>query len=231
LIVHSNRLTRRRYSRILGGSYRIHEADSPERALEILQENLQDNRIDLIVLDGEFKSSSGYGFCRVLKDSPQWKHVPIILIIPADAPPQARVEGLNVGADDCLPENCLDSNCPPERVPLCATAKLSVNLRCNCSYLKFTHRSWNKRQKISHKRRKTVLSDKNSLERLKREADILRGQDQLLHRISNTIRRSFNIAGNLQQMLDDLADYFSLDSCFIVLPSDEAPEDWCAASR
>ena len=26
-------------------------------------------------------------------------------------------------------------------------------------------------------------------------------------------------------MLDDLADYFSLDSCFIVLPSDEAPED------
>ena len=53
LIIHSNRLTRRRYSRVLSGSYRTYEADSADKALEILQENLAENRIDLIVLDGE----------------------------------------------------------------------------------------------------------------------------------------------------------------------------------
>lgn len=225
LIVHSNRLTRRRYSRVLGSSYRIHEADTPERALEILQENLQENRIDLVVLDGEIKGTSGFAFCRVLKDSPQWKHIPIILILNADGPPEARVEGLNVGADDCLPENCLDSELLARARSSLRHRKTERELAVQLQLLEVYAQKLEQATENLAQEKQTVLSDKNTLERLKRDADILRGQDQLLHRISNTIRRSFNIAENLQQMLDDLADYFSLDSCFIVLPSDEAPED------
>ena len=36
LVVHSNRLTRRRYSRVLGSSYQVIEADTGERALDVL---------------------------------------------------------------------------------------------------------------------------------------------------------------------------------------------------
>ncbi|MGH9548686.1 MAG: response regulator, partial [Terriglobales bacterium] len=106
LIVHSNRLTRRRYSRVLGSSYRVVEADNADRALDLLKENVSDNPIDLVMLAGD---APGYDFCKVLKESAQWKHMPVIIVLPPDAPPDARVDGLNVGADDCLPENCLDS--------------------------------------------------------------------------------------------------------------------------
>jgi diguanylate cyclase (GGDEF)-like protein/putative nucleotidyltransferase with HDIG domain len=225
LVVHSNRLTRRRYSRVLGASYRIHEADNPEKALEILQENLAENRIDLIVLDGGIKGTSGYGFCRVLKESAQWKHIPVILIITPDAAPEARVEGLNVGADDCLPENCLDSELLARARSSLRHRKTERELAVQLQLLEVYAQKLEQATENLAQEKQTVLSDKKILEKLKRDADILRGQDQLLHRISNTIRRSFNIRENLQQMLDDLADYFSLDTCFVCLPNETEPED------
>ena len=39
------------------------------------------------------------------------------------------------------------------------------------------------------------------------------------------IRSSFDISGNLAEMLEALAGWWTLDSCFIVMPSEEEPED------
>ncbi|HEY9776982.1 MAG TPA: diguanylate cyclase [Planktothrix sp.] len=225
LIIHSNRLTRRRYSRVLSGSYRTYEADSADKALEILQENLAENRIDLIVLDGEITGTSGYGFCRVLKDSPQWKHIPVILIIGPESSPEARIAGLNAGADDCLPETCLDSELLARSRSSLRHRKTERELAVQLQLLEVYAQKLEQATENLAKEKQTVLSEKKDIARLKRDADILRGQEQLLHRISNTIRRSFNISENLQQMLEDLAGYFSLDSCFVVLPSEDEPQD------
>ncbi|MFA6558322.1 MAG: diguanylate cyclase, partial [Candidatus Obscuribacterales bacterium] len=73
--------------------------------------------------------------------------------------------------------------------------------------------------------RQSQLQRNTLLEQLRRESDILRNQESLLHRISNTIRRSFTIKENLAEMLEELSGYFALDCCFIVLPSEEEPED------
>lgn len=225
LIVHQNRLTRRRYSRVLGGTFRITEAENVDKALELLQSNLEESPIDLIVLDSGMKESSGYAFCKVLKDSAQWKHIPVILVLPPDASPDARVEGLNVGADDCLPENCLDSELLARAKSSLRHRKIERELAVQLQLLEvYAQKLESATENLAQEKKQEVLSKKES-DRLKKIAEMLRNQDQLLHRISNTIRRSFNIKENLQQMLDDLGDYLSLDCCFVALPSDEEPAD------
>jgi Response regulator containing a CheY-like receiver domain and a GGDEF domain len=63
LIVHTNRPVRRRFSRILIKMYKVLEAESSEKALELLESN----RVDVILLDGEMQGASGFAFCKVLK--------------------------------------------------------------------------------------------------------------------------------------------------------------------
>jgi len=220
LIVHSNRLTRRRYSRVLGVAYQVIEADTGERALELLQEQ----SVDLILLDSEVKGTSGYAFCKVLKESPEWKHIPVILIA-SEANPQARVEGLNVGADDCLSEQCLDSELFARAKSSLRHRKTERELAVQLQLLEdYAQRLEQATEHLSQDKQ-LQLKKNRELERLRWESDILRTQDSLLHRISNTIRRSFQIGENLQEMLEDLAGWFSLDCCFVVMPSEEEPED------
>ncbi len=73
--------------------------------------------------------------------------------------------------------------------------------------------------------RQSQVQRNNMLEQLRRDSEIKSNQDALLHRISNTIRSSFAIKENLAEMLEELSGWFSLDCCFIVLPSEEEPED------
>lgn len=220
LIVHSNRLVRRRYSRILGEKYQVIEADNAEKALDAMQ----NNRVDLVVLDSEVKGKSGYAFCRVLKESNQFKHVPVILVT-SDTNPTARVDGLNVGADDCLSESCFDSELLARVKSSMRHRKTERELAIQLQLLEdYAQRLEQATEHLSQDKQ-LQLKRNRELELLRWESDILRSQDTLLHRISNTIRQSFNITENLHKMLEAFSGWFNLDCCFVVLPSDDEPED------
>ena len=227
LVVHSNRVTRRRISRIVGTRYQVVEADNAERTLEALQQQ----PIDLIVLDSEVPGASGIALCRVLKDSQQWKHIPVILMT-ADNNVSGKVDGLNAGAEDCLSESCHEAE-------LLARVRASLRLRKTERDLAM---QWQMLEDYAQKLEQAFESERQasvkvtkhnqSLEQLNRELQqsklkesVLRGQDQLLHRISDIIRKSFHISENISKTLEELGGHFSLDCCFAVLPSDEEPED------
>lgn len=220
LVVHSKRPIRRRYSRILGGFYQVLEADSGDRALEMLRQQ----RVDLVLLDSEVMGTSGYAFCKVIKDSAEWKDIPVILVT-IDTNPAARVEGLNVGADDCLSESCFDSE-------LIARVKSSLRHRRSERELAvqlqlledYAQRLEQAHENLSQDKIQQIERNRQ-LEYARQNMDILRTQEGLLHRISNTIRRSFNITENLHEMLEELAGWFNLECCFVILPSEVEPED------
>lgn len=220
LMVHSNRLVRRRYSRILTANYQVLEADTAEKALEILPEN----RVDLIILDSEVKGAAGAPFCKVLKESSQYKHVPVILVT-SDTNPSARVDGLNVGADDCLSESCFDSELLARTKSSLRHRKTERELAIQLQLLEdYAQRLEQATEHLSQDKQQQLKRNRE-LDLLRWESDILRNQDALLHRISNTIRQSFNITENMHEMLEHLAGWFSLGCCFVLLPSDDEPED------
>jgi diguanylate cyclase (GGDEF)-like protein/putative nucleotidyltransferase with HDIG domain len=224
LIAHSNRPMRRRFSRLLGAHYKVSEADTPDKILEALGKN----DIDLIILDNEIQGTSSFTFCKVLKESSRWKDIPIILVSP-EVSPTIRVEGLNIGAEDYLGESCFD----PELL-----ARVRSSLKFRQAERKIAEQSlmletYDRRSEQEAER----LSEEDSTEKqnhirlnqqlnlLRWNAEVLREQDRLLHRISNTIRRSFEIRDNLTEMLGELAGLFNLDTCFLVLPSEDNPDD------
>jgi len=220
LILHSNRVIRRRFSRILSERYRVLEADSEEKSLEILT----DQRIDLIIVDSNLSGTSGFGFCKVIKESPQWKQVPVLIVTP-DTNPTARVEGLQVGADDCLSDSCFDAELLARVQSSIRHLRTEKELAVQLQLLEdYAQKLETAHEQLSQDRQSQVQRN-NMLEQLRRDSEIKSNQDSLLHRISNTIRSSFEIKENLGMMLEELSGWFSLDCCFIVLPSEEEPED------
>lgn len=220
LIVHANRLVRRRFSRILGNSYRMFEADTAERALE----QIKQMNIDLVILDNDVLGDNGQPMCLVLRESDQFKNIPIILVT-SDANPTSRIQGLNMGADDCLSESVLD----PE---ILARARSSLRHRQAERELALQLQRLEDLSERLKSATEKLASDKelqmqrnHELKLARWESDVLRMQDTLVHRISNTIRRSFNISQNLTDMLEELAGWLNLDGCYIIMPSEAEPED------
>ncbi len=220
LIVHNNRPIRRRFSRILGSVFKVVEADGVEKALE----QLNQNSFDLVILDNEVKDSAGEPLSRVLKESPQWTNIPIILVTP-DTNPTARIEGLNMGADDCLSESCFDPELLARSRSLIRHRKsereLAVQLQLLEDYAKRLEKATEKLSTDTE----SQLQRNQELKLARWESEVLRMQDTLIHRISNTIRRSFNIQQNLTDMLEELAGWLNLDCCFVVMPTPDEPED------
>jgi diguanylate cyclase (GGDEF)-like protein/putative nucleotidyltransferase with HDIG domain len=220
LILHANRLVRRRFSRILQSHYRVFECDSQERSLQILAEN----KVDLVIVDSDLPETSGFAFAKVIKDSPDYKHIPIIIVTP-DTNPTYRVEALNVGADDSLSDACFDTEILARAQSSLRHRKTEKELAVQLQLLEdYAQRLEKAHEKLSQDKQ-TQMQRNALLEQLRRESDIGRNQDSLLHRISNTIRRSFTIKENLSEMLEELSGYFALDGCFAVMPSLEEPED------
>jgi len=227
LIVHSNRPVRRRLTKILSERYQVLEVDGGARTIETLEKG----QVDLIILDSEVQGTSGYALCKVLKESRQWKHIPVILVA-SESNVQGKIDGLNAGADDCLSENCHESE-------LLARVRASLRLRKTERDLSMQGQlledySQRLEQAFESERQASlkVAKHNQSLEQLNRELQqsnvknqVLRGQEQLLHRISDIIRHSFNFEENVGKMLEELAGHFNLDCCFAVLPSDGEPED------
>jgi diguanylate cyclase (GGDEF)-like protein/putative nucleotidyltransferase with HDIG domain len=220
LILHSNRLVRRRFSRILSERYQVLESDSEEKSLQLLAQN----HVELIIVDSNISASSGFGFCKVIKDSEDWSHIPVIIVTP-DSSPSARVEGLVVGADDCLSDSCFDSELVARVQSSLRHRKIEKELAVQLQLLEDYAQRLEKAHEQLSQDRQSQLQRNTLLEQLRRESDILRNQESLLHRISNTIRRSFLIKENLSEMLEELSGYFALDCCFVVMPSEEEPDD------
>jgi diguanylate cyclase (GGDEF)-like protein/putative nucleotidyltransferase with HDIG domain len=220
LVLHANRVIRRRFTRVLGAAHTVSEADSSEKALE----RLNQGEIDLIVLDNDVKSDSGEPLCKILKASEQWPHIPVILVAP-DSQPTARIDGLNLGAEDCVSESCLDPELLARVCSALKHSKLERELSVTSQLLDDCAKRLEKATERLATDGESQMQRNQELKLARWESEVLRMQDTLLHRISNTIRRSFNIDQNLTDMLEELTGWLNLDCCFIVMPTPEEPED------
>ncbi len=220
LLIHTGRPIRRRFSRVLGSVYRIHEADSGAKAQEILNANT----IDLILLDSQLADIAPEVFCKELKESEKWQEIPVVLVTP-NSEANAQAEEQNIGADDYLFETSIDQEILTRVKSILRFYEIQEDLERQSELLE------NYSQRLEEASTKLSTNEQNQLQRsreiqlLKWESEVLRNQETLLHRISDTIRRSFNIEQNLHDMLSELAGYFNLDACFITLPAPEEPED------
>ena len=226
LVVHSNRVVRRRFTRSLSSSYRVSESDDAEKCLELIAKT----PVDLLILDGQML----YGkepLCKYLKQKSETRFIPVVMVAP-ESGSTSKVDGLNAGADDCLDENCIDAELLARVRTLIRAKKtereLAMQLKLLEDYAKRLEQVGEKEREASAKISKTnaeLETKSRELGEKRREAEIRRNQDTLLHRISNTLRRSFNIEENIARMLEELAGWVHLDSCFVSLPSEEEPHD------
>jgi diguanylate cyclase (GGDEF)-like protein/putative nucleotidyltransferase with HDIG domain len=229
VVAHGNRAIRRRLSRTLSSDhYRVIEAEHAEKVMEALREN----EVGLVVLDSALTNERNQMLCRALKggDS-EFKHVPIILVT-AEADTNGKVEGLNAGADDCISDTCIDAE-------LLARVRASLRLKKSerelATQLKLLEDYAQRLEYASEVER--LASSKITQEKLqldhvnrelslkKREVEILHDQDNRLRRISDCIRKSFNIEDNIGEMLESLAGWLELDNCFVVLTEECEEQD------
>lgn len=229
LLIHGNRVVRRRFSRSLsGGGYRVSETDEVNRAIDVLE----DGGVDLMVVDHTLKLEKGTeeSFYKSVKQRAAGRYVPLVLVASEDIT-SVKVDGLNAGADDCIDENCVEAELLARVRTLIRVRKTETELAMQLRLLEdYTQRL----EQVSERERLTsaqISRSNKELEQLnqrlaeeKYKTEIRRGQDALLHKISNILRKSFNIDENIQEMFDHLIEWFQLDCCFVVLPGED-PQD------
>ncbi len=230
LIVHGNRLVRRRMARALRPHYNMLECDTGAKVLA----ELELTRIDIMIVDHQAESASGRPLYTILCDSTRWKHIPLILMTPQDNL-DAKIRGLNAGADDCLSETCHEAE-------LRARVRASLRLRKTErdlatqsqlleDYAQRLEQEFEKERSMSSEaaRRAQTLEQRNrELKESRWKEQMLLGQAELMQRVSDGIRESINFNDNVSGLLEELGGHFNLDSCFIIVPADE-PEDACRA--
>ncbi len=227
LLAHSNRVVRRRFSRTLASSYKVTETDDYARVME----SLASSPADIIVVDSQIQSPSKEPLYKQLKQKADSKFIPLI-VVTSETGSTSRLDGLTAGADDCVDENCVEAELLARVRSLLRVKKtereLAMQLKLMEDYTKRLEQVGEKEREANAKISKTYAElelKSKELREKQREAEIRRNQDSLLHRISNTLRRSFNIEENIGQMLEELAGWIHLDCCFVVLPSEEEPHD------
>ncbi len=218
LLAHSSRPVRRRFSRILANTYQVHEADSAKKVQEILEEQ----SIDLILLDSQFPGITTAEFCKKLKTSEKLQNIPVVLVTTNS---ETKVEEQNLGVDDYLAENCSDQELLTRVKSIVRFYQLQEDLTRQTELLEnYSQRLEEASAKLSNNEQAQVQHSKE-FQFLKWESEFLREQEKRLHRISNDIRRSFNIEENLQEVLENLQGWLNLNVCFITLPAPDEPED------
>lgn len=227
VVAHANRVVRRRFSRTLSSSYRVVETDEYNKCLE----SLAATPADIIVVDSQLASPTPDPLYKYLKQKPDTKYIPLV-VVTSESGTVSRLDCLTAGADDSVYENCVDAELLARVRSLIRVKKTERELAMQ---LKLAEDCYKRLEQVGEKEREAnaKISRTNAeLELKNRELkekqlgeEIRRNQDALLHRISNTLRRSFNIEENIAQMLEELAGWFHLDCCFVVLPSVEEPHD------
>jgi PAS domain S-box-containing protein len=97
LIADDNADMREYVTRILGQDYELVLAGEGHQALELIRQR----HPDLVLTDVMMPGLDGFGLLRALRDEPSMKTIPVI-VISARAGEEARVHGLEAGADDYL---------------------------------------------------------------------------------------------------------------------------------
>lgn len=96
LVVDDDEVMRNALKRILEGSnYKVHLA---EDGLE-LSTVLENTHLDMILLDVNLPWVNGFELCRLIKESPSLKFVPLIMVT-AQSSQQDIKTGMEAGADD-----------------------------------------------------------------------------------------------------------------------------------
>ena len=83
--------------RLTAKGYEVATAGSGAQALEQIKEN----QPDLVLLDVVMPQMSGYEVCRALREAPETRTLPGIMVTALD-PDEERIKGLDAGADDFL---------------------------------------------------------------------------------------------------------------------------------
>ncbi|MDD5217966.1 MAG: response regulator [Candidatus Omnitrophica bacterium] len=81
-------------ARLKANGYQVSTAENGEVAYRKIQQELP----DLIILDVMMPPPNGYQLCRMLKDDPQYKGIPVILLT-AKSTESDKFWGLESGAD------------------------------------------------------------------------------------------------------------------------------------
>ena len=110
LVVDDNADLRRLVRRQLAGHYRVLEAADSGEALAALAVQLP----DLVLTDVMMPGLDGYALCRAIRADPAIDFIPVVLLT-AKASVEARVEGLEEGADAYLAKPCLLYTSPSPR--------------------------------------------------------------------------------------------------------------------
>jgi len=97
LIVDDNQQIIQYLSSVLRHDYKVMEAESAEDARQLLKSNLPDLIISDVVMDGE----TGVDFCKFLKESTSYQHIPVILLTGTNSE-EIKLKGIEVGADDYI---------------------------------------------------------------------------------------------------------------------------------
>ncbi|AYB31958.1 two-component regulator propeller domain-containing protein [Chryseolinea soli] len=87
----------RSYIRKILQDYRIIEAGSANEGLEIMKKTSPDIIISDIVMPG----MNGVDFCSIIKESPDYSHIPVILLTGTSSP-EVKLKGIECGADDYI---------------------------------------------------------------------------------------------------------------------------------
>lgn len=97
LIVDDDRNMLQSLSGELGNDYLVFTAENGQRALEIIA----DHPFRMIIAAIQTPVINGYDLCLQLKTSPQYSHIPIILLTGRNGL-QSQLDGLKAGADACI---------------------------------------------------------------------------------------------------------------------------------
>ena len=227
VVGHTNRLLRRRLSRILGESYHVLEAENGPKLLSFFD----NGPVDLVIADSALTTESGKPLCHELKISPRYNGVPVIVITPDDRADE-RLKNLEQGVEECLLESSLDAEVLARTRALLRHHQFdrdrNVQLKLLEDYakrLEQEHKELSRSRQVSEEGKEELNKKSLELELRKQEIEVRNNQDRLLHRISTIIRRSFDTKENVLAALDNLAGYFNLGCCFVVLPSEDEPGD------
>lgn len=83
--------------KFLSGQYRVIVKEQSKDALKVLE----NEAVDLIISDVIMPDPDGFELCKMVKENPDWNHIPVILLT-ARVAQESKMEGLTYGADDYL---------------------------------------------------------------------------------------------------------------------------------
>lgn len=221
VVAHGNRATRRRLARTLSGDgYRVIEADDASKVVAALREN----EASLLVLDSTMRSAAGDMLGKTLKaNDSEFKHVSLI-VVTAEGDSQAKVEGLNAGADDCVSDACIDAELLARIRASLRVKKTERELAIQNKLLEDYTQRLEYASEVERLASSKISQEKSLLDSLNqqltlrtREVEILHDQDNRLRRISDCIRKSFSVSENVRETVENLAGWLELDNCFVVL--------------